>query len=327
MSCTLGAQVSCAGCLWRQCRVEQEQIVTGLRLQPDDVSLDIIKVIDGRRLQEGQYEVMLHFKHATPEKERQIRQYLHEHGEMLSLLGAELEEASATARTTHPGTSTLRPQMPTRMPSHTTLPSMHRPTPPPPRHSQTTSRTQPEHHQPTTVPSTQSTLTTLASTMPTTTTLKPATAPHASTAASTSRPATTLPVLHLQPRGMPHDRQAVIHVLLGVRKVSGSSYAYEMDPTFDLSRREAQLAVVEFCRRLRWEAKLKVVKGQWNCWPSMLKDFLQHRGEQFPTYAIWPAVQRFLAQAPSEADHMGLADDGSVAWPGALQQDVLRLSS
>ena len=64
-------------------------------------------------------------------------------------------------------------------------------------------------------------------------------------------------------------------------EVSGSSYAYEMDPTFDLSRREerftvwshdldpreqsqepeAQLAVVEFCRRLRWEAKLKARIG------------------------------------------------------------------
>ena len=49
--------------------------------------------------------------------------------------------------------------------------------------------------------------------------------------------------------------------------------------------------------------------------------FLRHRGEQFPTYAIWPAVQNFLAQAwnlerrdgrgfcqvqvRGEADHVG----------------------
>lgn len=114
---------------------------------------------------------------------------------------------------------------------------------------------------------------------------------------------------------MPHDRQAVIHVLLGVREVrGGSAYSYELDPSFDLSRREAQLAIVEFCQRLRREAELKVVKGQWSCWPSKLKDFLLHRGEQFPTHAIWPAVQNFLAQVRGEADHVGFAEDGSVSW-------------
>ena len=88
----------------------------------------------------------------------------------------------------------------------------------------------------------------------------------------------------------------------------GSAYSYELDPSFDLSRREAwrpcwpgaggepgaesgfcrqaQLAIVEFCQRLRREAELKagthseksghrsfrkVVKGQWSCWPSKLK--------------------------------------------------------
>lgn len=308
----------------------RDQIVESLRLSPEDLSFDIkkLKVLDGRRLQEGQYEVTLHFQHVTPEKEREIREYLRQHKDLLSLLGA---EAPTPAQKPHPP----QPQAPLH-PPHASHASPQSPQPPITKLSSTrqpaattseptrgpaTSHPEAPHTRRTTVPPTQSKLTTLPSTVPATSTsakLAPATTAVSSKLrpSTTSMTSSTAMQLHLQPRGMPHDRQAVIHVLLGVREVRGlgSAYTYELDESFDLSRREAQLAIVEFCQRLRQEARLKVVKGQWSCWPSKLKDFLLRRGEQFPTYAIWPAVESFLAQVRGEADHVGFAEDGSVSW-------------
>ncbi|CAE7941764.1 Disp1, partial [Symbiodinium sp. KB8] len=301
----------------------RDQIVESLQLSPDDLSFDIkkVKVLDGRRLQ-GQYEVTLHFQHVTPKKEREIREYLRQHADLLSLLGAEAPSRTPAPRVDQPQAPLHRPHAthaphPTPQAPITPLSSSRQPTTTSPTRAPVTSHPQAQHTRRTTVPPTQSKLTTLPSTVPATSTsakLSPAT----TAVSSNLRPSTTsmrrrstAMQLHLQPRGMPHDRQAVIHVLLGVREVrGGSAYSYELDPSFDLSRREAQLAIVEFCQRLRREAELKVVKGQWSCWPSKLKDFLLQEARQ-------PGVSTGLLFATRFLRHRGL-EFGEERWKGFL---------
>lgn len=113
---------------------------------------------------------------------------------------------------------------------------------------------------------------------------------------------------------MTKDRQAQVFVLFGFRQVPGASFRYEVDDAFDLSSPQAQLAIVDFCKRLVQQAALKVVPGLWNCWPLKMKEFLTMRGLAWPTRDFLPQLRHFVRESPRwVGDHMDI-DRGTAAW-------------
>ncbi|CAE7575413.1 KCNH6 [Symbiodinium sp. CCMP2456] len=281
----------------------RDQIVESLQLSPEDLSFDIkkVKVLDGRRLQ-GQYEVTLHFHHVTPEKASPfLWKFEVEHCTLAASAAAPPTQAAGNA------CNACDPAAP----NNTTLflsRTDYNFTDPCSRGVTSGSTTHAAYHRSSNAVEADNIAVNCTCNIHiskafacaqlsnhggvlefeaqhdfheesfNSTGLSPVDEESRLAPPSALRNECAMQ-LHLQPRGMPHDRLAVIHVLLGVREVRGvgSAYAYELDPTFDLSRREAQLAIVDFCQRLRQEAQLKVVKGQWSCWPSKLKaDFTCH---------------------------------------------------
>eukprot|EP00930_Biecheleria_cincta_P016407 TRINITY_DN13356_c3_g2_i1.p1 TRINITY_DN13356_c3_g2~~TRINITY_DN13356_c3_g2_i1.p1 ORF type:complete len:491 (+),score=90.13 TRINITY_DN13356_c3_g2_i1:60-1532(+) len=105
----------------------------------------------------------------------------------------------------------------------------------------------------------------------------------------------------------------LVHVVWGLRETGRGDGSYELDPAFDFTAREAQLAVVDFCQRLARTPKLKV--STMLCWPALLQDYLSSKGKAFPTYVLSTVMTGFLDQAPNWVkDHLDLAEDGSVMW-------------
>ncbi|CAK9008388.1 unnamed protein product, partial [Durusdinium trenchii] len=272
----------------------QEKILTALKLKPEDLEFEVQAVPDGsgRRLEE--LEVTLHFQHLSTQQEHQIQDFLKQNQELLQAFGAK------DVITTVPPSRATEP-MPEPMPE---------PTPQAKTSSLTVART--------TTPPTRPT------TRRPTTVEHPATtrAPTTPRSPSASTLTTTFPVLHLQKRGMAKDRQAQVFVVFGFRQVPGS-YNYVLDDSFDLSAREAQLAVVEFCKLLRLEKALKVVPGVGNCWPEKMKMYMNMRHLPWPTYNFFPALQRFVRESEKwVGEHVGMdaglehsmEDQGAVQW-------------
>ena len=138
-------------------------------------------------------EVTLHFQHVTPKKaspfvwkfevehstlqfqEREIREYLRQHADLLSLLGAEAPSRTPAPRVDQPQAPLHRPHAthaphPTPQAPITPLSSSRQPTTTSPTRAPVTSHPQAQHTRRTTVPPTQSKLTTLPSTVPATST-------------------------------------------------------------------------------------------------------------------------------------------------------------
>lgn len=126
----------------------------------------------------------------------------------------------------------------------------------------------------------------------------------------------TAPPLHMKERGMVAERQGTVSIIWGLREVS-SSHTYAPDPAFDFEAPEAQLAIVEFCNRIRQFSDLKVIhdSSRWNCWPQLLKDGLVRQGRPFPTYSMLAAMKDFLKVAPGYVhDHHDFNEDGTMMW-------------
>eukprot|EP00913_Durusdinium_trenchii_P001053 g967.t1 len=253
----------------QELEVLREKILTALKLKPEDLEFEVQAVPDGsgRRLEE--LEVTLHFQHLSTQQEPP---------------GADDAQETTHVITTVPPSRATEP-MPEPMPE---------PTPQAKTSSLTVART--------TTPPTRPT------TRRPTTVEHPATtrAPTTPRSPSASTLTTTFPVLHLQKRGMAKDRQAQVFVVFGFRQVPGS-YNYVLDDSFDLSAREAQLAVVEFCKLLRLEKALKVVPGVGNCWPEKMKMYMNMRHLPWPTYNFFPALQRFVRESEKwVGEHVGM---------------------
>lgn len=102
-----------------------------------------------------------------------------------------------------------------------------------------------------------------------------------------------MPVKH--DRGLSYDRTATVSVIWGFKE--GYRATYSFDTAFDMSRPQAQRAMVKFCDRVEAEKTLKVF--QTSCWPKLFQEWLHAKGRT-------PSARHFAADL-NEFLHTGAA--------------------